>query len=71
MVEPVDALAQAFAETEQARLKDLYGKSQTIVARDAPLGVLGYVHASNLWRQGVQDFKVNPGLTMSVGEVRV
>ncbi len=64
-------LAQAFAETEQARLKDLYGKIQAVVARDAPLGVLGYVHASNLWRQGVQDFKVNQGLTMSVGEVKV
>ncbi len=38
-------LAAAFAETEQAKLKDLYGKLQTLAARDAPLGVLGYVHA--------------------------
>jgi peptide/nickel transport system substrate-binding protein len=64
-------LAAAFAETEEAKLKEIYGKIQMLLARDAPIGVLGYVHASNLWRQGVKDFKVNQGLTMSVGDVKV
>ncbi|MBS7705626.1 ABC transporter substrate-binding protein [Chelatococcus asaccharovorans] len=64
-------LAAAFAETEQEKLKDIYGKIQTLAARDAPLGVLGYVHASNLWRDTVKDFKVNQGLTMFVGETKV
>ncbi|MBS7696778.1 MULTISPECIES: ABC transporter substrate-binding protein [unclassified Chelatococcus] len=64
-------LAAAFAETEQAKLKEIYGKIQSIVARDAPIGVLGYVHASNLWRDRVKDFKVNQGLTMYVGETKV
>lgn len=64
-------MAAAFAETEQAKLKDIYAKIQMVMAKDAPIGVLGFVHASNLWRQGVQDFKVNQALTMSVGEVKV
>jgi peptide/nickel transport system substrate-binding protein len=64
-------LAAAFAETEQDRQKELYGKLQTLAARDAPLGILGYVHASNLWRQNVQNFKVNQGLTIAPGEARI
>jgi peptide/nickel transport system substrate-binding protein len=64
-------MVAAFAETEQAKIKEVYGKIQTIIARDAPLGVLGYVHASNLWRDSVKDFKVNQALTISVGEVKV
>jgi peptide/nickel transport system substrate-binding protein len=64
-------MSASFAETEEARLKDIYGKIQMILARDAPIGVLGFVHASNLWRQSVQDFKVNQALTISVGEVKV
>ncbi len=64
-------MSAAFAESDQAKLKDIYGKMQMILARDAPIGVLGFVHASNLWRQGVQNFKVNQALTMSVGEVKL
>lgn len=64
-------LAAAFAETDEAKQKEIYGKMQALAARDAPLGVLGYVHASNLWRQNVQNFKVNQGLTMAVGDVRL
>jgi len=64
-------LAKAFAETEQAKQKEVYGQIQTLIARDAPLGVLGYVHASNLWRDRVKGFKVNQGLTMYVGETSV
>lgn len=64
-------LAAAFAETEEAKLKELYGKLQTLAARDAPIGVLGYVHASNLWRQALQDVKVNQGLTIAPGEIKV
>ena len=64
-------MAASFLETEEAKLKDLYGKMQAIMARDAPIGVLGFVHASNLWRQGVKDFTVNQALTMNVGEVKV
>ena len=64
-------MTASFAETEQAKLKEIYGKMQMVMARDAPIGVLGFVHASNLWRQGVQNFKVNQALTMSVAEVKV
>jgi peptide/nickel transport system substrate-binding protein len=64
-------MTASFAETEQEKLKDIYGKMQMVLAKDAPIGVLGFVHASNLWRQGVQGFKVNQALTMSVGEVKV
>jgi peptide/nickel transport system substrate-binding protein len=64
-------LAQAFAETEQDKQKEIYGKIQSIVARDLPAMYVGYVHASNLWRQNVQNFKVNQGLTIHVGEVKL
>lgn len=64
-------LAQAFAETEQDKQKAVYQKIQTIIARDLPSMYVGYVHASNLWRQNVQNFKVNQGLTINVGEVKI
>lgn len=49
----------------------MYQKIQTIIARDLPSMYVGYVHASNLWRQNVQNFKVNQGLTINVGEVKI
>jgi peptide/nickel transport system substrate-binding protein len=66
-----DLLQAAFAETEQDKLKDLYGKIQAIIARDAPSLYIGFVQASNLWRDRVKDFKVNQGLTINVHDVAV
>ena len=62
---------QAYAETEQEKLKDIWGQVQGVIARDAPTIVVGYVHASNLWRQNVTGFKVNQGLTINVAEAGV
>jgi peptide/nickel transport system substrate-binding protein len=64
-------MARAYAETEQPRLKEIYGQVQRVIARDAPTIVIGYVHASNLWRRNVTNFKVNQGLTINVAEVGV
>ena len=64
-------LQQAFAETEQAKLKEIYGKIQMIIARDAPSLYIGFVQASNLWRERVKNFKVNQGLTIRVRDVAV
>jgi peptide/nickel transport system substrate-binding protein len=64
-------LTEAFAATDKDKLKELYGKLQALAAKDAPIGILGYVYASNLWRQNVKDFKVNQGLTIAPGEVKI
>lgn len=64
-------MREAYAETDEAKLKGIYGRIQQLIARDAPSVYVGFVHASNLWRQTVKDFRVSPGLTMNVAAVKV
>ncbi len=65
-----DLLRRAFAEDDQARLKPIYGEMQQLLAADLPVVLLGFVHASNLWRQNVRNFRPSQGLTMSVRDVQ-
>lgn len=66
-----DLLQRAFSEDDQAKLKPIYVEMQQLLAADMPLVVLGFVHASNLWRQNVRNFKPSSGLTMSVRDVQI
>ena len=65
-----ELLRRAFAEDDQARLKPIYAEMQKLLAEDVPVVLLGFVHASNLWRQNVRNFKPSQGLTISVRDVR-
>jgi len=64
------ALKDAFAETDQEKLKGIYAKMLRRLADDSPHIWFGFVHAANLWRQGVTGFKPSAGLTMNVHETK-
>ena len=65
-----DLLRRAFAEEEQDKLKPIYAEMQQLLAAELPVVLLGFVHAANLWRQNVRNFKPSLGLTMSVRDVQ-
>lgn len=64
-----DFIAETYRHTEEAQLKPIFAKLLTQLAEDVPHTWLGFVKASNAWRPGVQNFKVNQGLTMRVTNV--
>ena len=66
-----DLLRRVFAEDDEAKLKPIYVEMQQLLAADVPSILLGFVHASNLWRQNVKNFKPSMGLTMGVRDVQV
>jgi peptide/nickel transport system substrate-binding protein len=66
-----DLLRQTFLDENRERLKPIYARMLQVIAADMPMVWLGFVHASNLWRQNVKNFVVNQGLTMSVHDVSV
>ncbi len=66
-----ELLRRVFAEDDEAKLKPMYVEIQQLLAQDLPSAWLGFVHASNLWRQNVKNFKPSAGLTMSVRDVQV
>lgn len=65
------SLKEAFAETDQAKLKPIYAKLLRRLAEDSPHIWFGFVHTANLWRSNVQNFKPSVGLTMNVHDVKV
>lgn len=66
-----ELLRRAFAEDDQAKLKPIYVEMQQLLAQDVPAVLLGFVHASNLWRKRVKNFKPSQGLTISVRNVQI
>lgn len=67
----VDYLKQAFAETDQAKLKPIYDNMALFLAEQSPIVWLGFVHAANVWRQRVHDFTVNQGVTLDPRPVKL
>jgi peptide/nickel transport system substrate-binding protein len=61
----VEYLKQAFAETDQEKLKPIYDKMALFLAEESPIVWIGFVHAANVWRQRVHDFTVNQGITLN------
>lgn len=66
-----ELLRRANAETDQAKLLPIYQRMQDKLAEDSPYIWIGFVHAANVWRDRVQGFRVNQGLTMRVNDVGV
>jgi peptide/nickel transport system substrate-binding protein len=64
-------LKQAFAETDQAKLKPIYDKMALFLAEESPIVWIGFVHAANVWRQRVHDFSVNQGVTLNPKTVKL
>ncbi len=60
----VALLNQAFAETDQAKLKPIYAQIQALLAEDQPTVWIGFVAAANVWRKRVHHFAPNQGLTI-------
>lgn len=60
----LDFLRQAFAETDRAKLKPIYAAMAQLLVEDPPLVWIGFVHAANIWRARVKNFRVNQGLTL-------
>jgi len=60
---------ETYRFTDQATLKPIFAKLLTQLALDSPHVWLGFVFASNAWRNDVHGFKVNQGLTMRIADV--
>jgi peptide/nickel transport system substrate-binding protein len=60
---------ESYEETDQEKLKPIFDRMLTILAKESPHVWLGFVHAANLWRDNVKGFEVNQGLTMRLREV--
>lgn len=67
----VDYLKQAFAETDQEKLKPIYDDMAQFLADESPIVWIGFVHAANVWRKRVNDFTVNQGLTLNPKPVKL
>lgn len=65
-----ELIHDSYAQSDQAELKQTFAKMLKIFATESPYLWLGFVHASNLWRESVKGFKVNQGLTMRVRDVK-
>ena len=60
-----------FRETDAGQAQgNLREDPERSVARICLRCVLGFVDASNRWRQNCKNFKVNQGLTIHVGDVK-
>ncbi|MCD6732441.1 MAG: ABC transporter substrate-binding protein [Burkholderiaceae bacterium] len=55
-----------YLETDEAALKPIFAELLRLLANDSPHVWLGFVRASNVWRNNVTGFKVNQGLTMRI-----
>lgn len=62
-------MRDSYAYNDEKDLKPVFDKMMKVLARDSPHVWLGFVHATNLWRDVVQGFGVNQGLTMRVQKV--
>jgi ABC-type transport system substrate-binding protein len=64
--ELVQLISQSYAYSDEKDLKPIFDKMLKLLARDSPHIWLGFPYATNLWRDAVQGFAVNQGLTMRV-----
>ena len=62
-------MADAFAETEQEKLKPIYAEMMRLLADQCPYTWLGFFTATNLWRDRVKNFKPSRGMTINVHDV--
>ncbi len=62
-------IRDVYGAKDQPALKPIFAKMLGILATESPHIWMGFVHASNLWREPVKGFKVNQGLTMRVKDV--
>ena len=64
--ELVQLISESYAYSDEKDLKPIFDKMLKLLARDSPHIWLGFPYATNLWRDAVQGFAVNQGLTMRV-----
>jgi len=64
-----ELIHSSYAQNDQETLKKTFDKILNILASESPYFWLGFVHASNLWRDNVKGFKVDQGITMRVRDV--
>ena len=64
--ELVKLIHETYFQNDEQALKPIFARLLRILATDSPHIWMGFVHASNLWRDSVKDFRVNQGLTMRV-----
>ena len=67
--ELVKTITESYHETDEQALKPIFARMLKILAQDSPHIWMGFVHATNLWRDHVKGFVVNQGLTMRVKDV--
>ena len=65
------AIQESYRYTDSARLDPVLKKIQDILAADCPNIWLGFVVVANAWRDRVQGFRPNTGLTIMVRDVSV
>lgn len=65
-----ELVAKSFAINDHTALKAELAKIYDIIVKECPMLWLGYVHVTNIWRNNVQNFTVNEGLTMHVRDVK-
>lgn len=64
-----ELMRACFAETEEAKLKPIFGEMQMLLADQSPFLWLGFFSAANLWRDRVRNFRVSQGQTVVVRDV--
>lgn len=62
-------IGDTYRETSEDKLKPIFSKLLSKLAEDSPHIWLGCVYSTNAWRDSVQDFRVNQGVTMRIAEV--
>jgi len=62
-------IRESYQHNDEKELKPIFDNMLKILARDSPHIWIGFVHATNLWRDMVKNFQVNQGLTMRVQQV--
>ena len=67
--ELVKLIQETYFQNDEQALKPIFARLLRILATDSPHIWMGFVHASNLWRDSVKGFRVNQGLTMRVKDV--
>lgn len=66
----LQAIRDSYHQTEEKELKPIFARMLKQLADDSPHIWMGFVQATNLWRDNIADFKVNQGLTMRVQDVK-
>ncbi len=65
------AIDESYKYTDSARLDPILKKIQAILVADSPNVWLGFIGIADAWRNDVQNFKVNTGLTIWVRDLKL